>query len=144
MVNLLRTAAGLKDLQELQALQAHFKTRVCKGFGDVVVLTTRNTPKRADELMDGGSVYWIVKNIIQARQTILDIETIKDADGQKYCQILLEPKIMRVMPVAQRAVQGWRYLEASKSPQDLGILHVSNDETPPENMAQDLKAMGLL
>lgn len=144
MINLLRTAAGIKDLQELQAIQQHFRTRMQKGMGEVVVITTRNTPKRADELLDGGSVYFIVKNIIQVRQTILDIQTIQDADGAKCCQILLSPKIMRVMPVAQRAVQGWRYLDSAKAPQDLGYLHTTNDGAPPADMADDLKALGLL
>lgn len=144
MVNLLRTAAGIKDLRELQDVQTHFRTRRMKGVGQAVVLTTRNTPKRAGELLEGGSVYWIVKNIIQARQAILDIDTVTDADGEKTCVILLEPKIIRVTPVAQRAVQGWRYLEKAKTPQDLGVLRVSNDATPPEDMADDLRQMGLL
>lgn len=144
MVHLLRTAAGIKDLTELQAVQTHFRLRRHKSWGEVMVLTTRNTPKRAGELLDGGSVYWIVKNIIQARQPILDVETIKDQDGQRCCQILLDPKIIRVLPTAQRAVQGWRYLEKQKSPKDIGILRVSNDSEPPEDMAVELRNLGLL
>lgn len=144
MIHLLRTAAGIKDLQELQEVQKHFSTRTREGLGEVVVITTRNTPKRADELLDGGSVYYIVKNIIQVRQKILDIETVTDADGEKCCQILISPKIMRVMPVAQRAVQGWRYLDPAKAPKDLGYLHPANEEAPPEDMAEELKSLGLL
>lgn len=144
MVHLLRTAAGIKDLKELQAVQAHFRLRRHKALGEVVIITTRNSPKRAGELLEGGSVYWIVKNIIQARQPIVDIDTIKDPDGQTCCQILLDPKIIRVSPVAQRAVQGWRYLEKQKAPQDLGILRVSDDSEPPADMARELRAMGLL
>lgn len=143
-IHLLRTAAGLKDLQELQDVQGHFRTRSVKGLGQVVVVTTRNTPKRADELLNGGSLYWIVKNAIQARQDILDIRTVKDADGQTQCQILLAPQIMRVLPVAQKAVQGWRYLDGAKAPRDLGVMGGANDDAPPEDMAQELRNLGLL
>ena len=143
-IHLLRTAAGLKDLQELREIQAHFKTRSVRDLGQVVVVTTRNNPKRSDDLLSGGSLYWIVKNAIQARQDILDIRRVTDADGQTLCQILLNPDIIRVLPVAQKAVQGWRYLEAAKAPRDLGALGGANDDAPPEDMARELKALGLL
>ncbi|HEY8964136.1 MAG TPA: DUF1489 family protein, partial [Alphaproteobacteria bacterium] len=134
-IHLLRTAAGLKDLQELREVQNHFRTRSVKGLGQVVVVTTRNTPRRSDDLLNGGSLFWIVKNAIQARQEIKDIRTIKDADGESSCQILLDPQIIRVLPVAQKAVQGWRYLEIAKAPRDLGVLGGANDDLPPEDMA---------
>jgi hypothetical protein len=143
MIHLLRTAAGLASLQELQDVQAHFKTRINKVSGHVVVITTRNMPKRADELMDGGSIYWIIKNIIQARQKILDINAVEDADGTRYCQILLEPKIMRVIPQKHRAVQGWRYFDAGKAPRDLGVF-VECNNAPDNEMAAALKDMGLI
>lgn len=144
MVHLLRTAAQVRDLQHLRHIQSHFKTRTEKSLGPVVVLTTRNTPKRAAELLDGGSIYWIVKNIIQARQKILDVETVKDADGATCCQILLDPEIIRVMPVAQRAVQGWRYLDAAKAPKDIGAFkdNGGDSDAPPEMLAE-LRALGL-
>jgi len=143
-IHLLRTAAGLKDLQELHSVQGHFRTRTVKNQGKVVVVTTRNTPKRSDDLLNGGSLYWIIKNAIQARQQILDIQTVIDADGEKSCQILLDPRIVRVLPVAQKAVQGWRYLEGAKAPRDLGVLGGANDDAPPEDMANELRALGLL
>lgn len=143
-IHLLRTAAGLKDLQELRDVQAHFKTRTIKSHGNVVVVTTRHMPKRADELLQEGSLFWIVRNAIQARQTIIDVASVTDSDGQKMCQILLDPQIIRVLPVAQKAVQGWRYLDPAKAPRDLGVLGGANDDIPPEDMAAELKALGLL
>lgn len=143
-IHLLRTAAGLKDLQELLDVQTHFRTRREKDLGAVVVVTTRHMPKRADELLNNGSLYWIVKNAIQARQEIKDIRSVTDADGQKTCQILLDPQIVRVLPMAQKAVQGWRYLEGAKAPRDLGVLSGSNDDLPPEEMANELRTLGLL
>lgn len=144
MIHLLRTAAGIKDLQSLQAVQGHFRTRVRGVDGPVVIVTTRNTPKRAEELCSGGSIYWIIKNAIQARQQILDIDTVKDEDGETVCQILLSPRIVRVMPVSQHSVQGWRYLDPAKAPRDLGMLGDADAESPPEEMAIELKALGLL
>jgi len=143
-IHLLRTAAGLKDLQELRDVQAHFRTQTIKGQGQVVVVTTKHMPKRADELLNGGSLYWIVRNAIQARQAILDIRAVEDADGEKSCQILLDPLIIRVLPMSQPAVQGWRYLEPGRAPRDLGVMGGANDDLPPEDMAKELKNLGLL
>ncbi len=142
MIHLLRMAARIQDLEELQDVQTHFRTRG-KGAKAVVIMTTRNMPKRADELMAGGSIYWIVRTAIQARQKILDVAQITDSDGERMCQISLDPQIIRVMPTAQRPMQGWRYLEPAKAPRDLGAFTAS-ESAPPEEMARELKALGLL
>jgi len=108
--------------------------------------TTRNTPKRAYEILNGGSVFWIVKAKIVMRQTIVNIETHLDDNGKKYCLIIKDPEIMLVQPTPQRAMQGWRYLEAASSPKDLYPFDPDNepDEHVDPQMAKDLAELGLL
>ena len=103
-------------------------------------LHTRMAPKRADELLDGGSLYRIFRGLILCRQRILSIARV-EAGGESHCRIDLEPRILRVAPTPRRAFQGWRYLEPERAPPDL-----SNGDTadmPPE-MAAELKRLGLL
>lgn len=142
-VNLLRTGVGVESIDHLHELQSHFKTREDDQGQVVVVLTTRNTPTRANELMSGGSVYWIIKRQIQARQKILDVSTIKDEDGKNMCQILLEPQIHRLSPLPHKHIQGWRYLDHDKAPKDAG-LYIVGEEQAPEDMAAELRELGLL
>lgn len=109
-------------------------------------LTTRNTPKRAKELMNGGSVYWITKAAIRMRQSIINVETLQDENNKKYCKIWMEPEIILVTPKPQRAMQGWRYLEPEKAPEDLYPFdpeHTPENEVDPQ-MAKELSDLGLL
>jgi len=108
--------------------------------------TTRNTPKRANEILNGGSVYWIIKGAIVMRQTITDIQTLFDDNNKKYCLIVKSPEIMLVKPMPYRAMQGWRYLEAEKAPEDLYPFDPDADtaEEVDPKMAKELAELGLL
>ncbi len=136
-------AAGVEDLAEMQAIVKR-EIRREKGIGEYVAIHTRNSPKRIDELLDGGSVYSVIRSIIQIRRKILDIRKVEDSDGTSYCKIFLEPQLIRVLPVAQKPFQGWRYLDPAKAPRDLGILRDNADDDMPAEMANELKALGLL
>ncbi len=83
---------------------------------------TRMTPKRSEELLKGGSIYWVIKNIIQCRNTIIDLQSIITNDGRKACRIVLAPKLVAVVPTPKRAFQGWRYLQAEDAPKDIDSL----------------------
>jgi hypothetical protein len=102
-------------------------------------LTTRNRPKRAAELV-GGSLYWIVKHRLVARSEIL--EFLDDPDN-KATHIRLEPRLMLVRPNPCRAHQGWRYLEASNAPEDLGWAGEVGGDLP-ETLSSDLLELGLI
>ena len=81
---------------------------------------TRQTPKRATELLDGGSLYWVIKGVVQCRQDILGLEpAVKD--GVPSCRIVLTPDITRTAPMLRRPFQGWRYLEAKDAPSDITL-----------------------
>jgi hypothetical protein len=79
---------------------------------------TRQTPKRADELIDGGSIYRVIKGVIVCRQRILRIDTVGEGQAAR-CHIVVDAEIVRTTPTPRRAFQGWRYLQAGDAPEDL-------------------------
>ncbi|CAM3654555.1 DUF1489 domain-containing protein [Litorimonas haliclonae] len=103
--------------------------RKSKGQSPNHVHVTRMTPKRKDELLDGGSLYWVIKGIIQCRNKIVGFEeTTKN--GHRACAIVMDPNLIPVVPTPRRAFQGWRYLQAGDAPDDL-TGPGSGEELPP-------------
>ena len=135
MLHLVKLAAGCDGLDMLRAFQAE-RLRLS---GQVFHLT-RQTPKRADELCDGGSIYWVIKGQVAARQRILAVETETDEDGRPRCRLILDLGIVEVRPTPMRPFQGWRYLEAKDAPKD----RRGGESEPPPEMAAELRALGLL
>jgi len=106
--------------------------------GEPWVLRTRQTPKRAPEMLDGGSVYRVFKGQILCRQKILAINTVGEGANAR-CHVTLDEQVVRVVPTPRRAFQGWRYLEAKDAPEDLRS-EVFGD-IPPE-LARQLRDAG--
>lgn len=104
--------------------------------------TTRMIPQRADELLDGGSLYWVIRGSVQARQRLLAIRPFRDGDGIRRCHLVLEPKVVATAWQPRRAFQGWRYLKPEDAPPDLGG-RTGLRELPPE-LRRDLAELGLL
>jgi hypothetical protein len=77
------------------------------------------SPKRAAEMLDGGSLYWVIKHFIIVRQRFVGFEEFKDKDGKSMCRIHLDPELVRTKPRKKRPFQGWRYLEPGDAPSDL-------------------------
>ncbi len=146
-VNIMRPCVGIHSPRELYDNQIHSRMIEGTDHNRYNYFTTRNTPKRKAEILDGGSVYWIIKGAIVMRQTIIDIETLVDDNGKKFCMITKDPEIMLVQPKPQRAMQGWRYLEAEQSPPDLYPFDPEADDNASkldEKMAEELAELGLL
>lgn len=137
-INLLRPAVGITDVEHLQAVM---QARSEPGPPPYVAIRTRNTPKRADDLCDGGSLYWIIKGQIRARQQVLKVEKLEDDSGKAYCRISLDPCVVLTVPQPRRAHQGWRYFEPADAPGDLGG---ESDSAAPPEMAAELRELGLL
>jgi len=97
------------------------------------------TPKRVDELLDGGSIYRIFKGMILCRQRLLEIRTVGEG-VTSHCEILLDPEIIRVVPTPRRAFQGWRYLDPKDAPADLSD---SGGEEIPDELARQLREAGV-
>jgi hypothetical protein len=107
------------------------------------VHTTRMVPRRIDALMDGGSLYWVIKGQVSCRQRLLAVRPFVDADGIGRCHLVLEPVVMPVEPRPHRPFQGWRYLEAKDAPRD--IARGSGDlGAMPEEMRRELAELGLI
>lgn len=106
--------------------------------GQWLTVDTRMTPKRAAELEDGGSIYWVMKGSVTCRMPILDITT--HGEGKtSHCRIKLSPDVVRTAPQARRPFQGWRYLEPKDAPMDLSTLDAGD---VPEELAARLREMG--
>jgi hypothetical protein len=105
--------------------------------------TTRMVPKRADELVAGGSLYWVVRGQVACRERILDIRPTTGKDGIKRCQVVLDGKVVLVEPRPRAAFQGWRYLEAKDAPRDLSRA-APGAAKMPEAMRRELRELGLL
>ncbi|WP_188518710.1 DUF1489 family protein [Alsobacter metallidurans] len=105
--------------------------------------TTRMVPKRVAEILDGGSLFWVIKGQIACRQPLQDIRPFKDADGIGRCHLVLEPVVTPVDPRPCRPFQGWRYLEPKSAPRDLGSFG-ADLMTLPETLRRELAELGLL
>lgn len=143
-VHLLKTAAGLQEIDQLIARQAEHAFR--RGGKTVTYAYTRYAPKRGDEILEsGGSIYWILKNRIQARQKILGFEIVEEEGGRDWCRIIVDPQLYQTLAKPKRAIQGWRYLEGADAPRDRGPYFAGLSENePPPAMAEELKKLGLI
>jgi hypothetical protein len=139
-VHLLRMAVGVDDIAHLRRVQ---KARRAASADGALYTYTRNTPRRADELIDGGSIYWIVKGFIRVRQRVVGVERHTDDEGRGYCMISIEPKLVPTVLQARRPQQGWRYLDPAEAPDDRPSGPAAADDMPPE-MAAELRDLGLL
>jgi hypothetical protein len=107
------------------------------------VHTTRMVPKRAEEILDGGSIYWVIRGQIMCRERVLDIRPFVDKEGIGRCHLVLDPKCVLVEPRPYRAFQGWRYLEPKDAPRDLDRA-APGARDMPEAMRRELRELGLL
>ena len=139
-IHLLRMAVGINSIAELINLQKRRRQTIpdSKLFN-----TTRNVPKRLDELLDGGSIYWVVKRLIRVRQEIISVSQEINNEGKKYCLIEINPKLIKVEPRTQKPFQGWRYLNTEDAPGDIE-LRSSPEAELPEEMLIELKELGLM
>ena len=144
-LHLLKLCVGVESIAQLAAFQQ--RRRATTGRNAHV---TRQFPRRASEILDGGSLYWVIGGLIRVRQRILDLEAFRDEDGVRRCRIKLDPHLVPVQPRPVRAFQGWRYLRAADAPPDLGDEEAaadpgdSKDALPPHGMREVLRALGLI
>ena len=99
-------------------------------------------PKRVDEVLSGGSLFWVIKGVIQARQTLLDFQEVRGEDGILRCAFVLDLAVIRTEPAPRRAFQGWRYLDPAESPRDLPQGRAA-EQPLPSDLARALADIGL-
>lgn len=137
-IHIRKLAARVEDIEELESIQA----RKLQDYGTLFTYT-RNTPKRKEELLDGGSLYWVIKGHFRVRQEIIGFEEEMDDEGRKYCLIILKPGLIRTELKQQKAFQGWRYFEEKDIPRDIDERGNEGDQLP-EDMQSELRELGLL
>ena len=142
-LHLLRMAVKIESIAHLKQVQAVRLREEQKKGGEFLCTFTRNVPKRADELLDGGSLFWVIKRYIRVRQPILGIERLQNDDGREFCAIRLDPDPIQVVSRRQKAFQGWRYFKPEDVPADLDVTDLQIDGLPSE-MADELRELGLL
>ena len=117
MIKLCVGVENVEDLSEWQVKRA--KERAKKGKPAHPFHDTRMTPKRAEEMLAGGSIYWVIKNHIIVRQKLIGFEAVKDKEGKAMCRVHLDPELVRTKSRKKRPFQGWRYLEPGDAPPDI-------------------------
>jgi hypothetical protein len=142
MLHLIKLCVGVDSLQELADWQKkRLKEKRAKGQKPELVHITRQMPKRAEELLSGGSLYWVIKGQVMARQTLLELREVTK-NGVPHCGLVYDKALVAVRPRPRRAFQGWRYLEAKEAPPD--IAEIKGAKNFPENLKRELAALGLL
>jgi len=141
LIKLCVGADSIRDQEEWIAEK--LAEKLARGEAAEQTHRTRMVPKRAAELIDGGSLYWVIKGQIAARQEILDVRPFVDGEGVSRCHIVLKPVMIPVMPRPHRPFQGWRYLRVEDAPADIGARD-GMVSLMPEDLRRELRELGLL
>ena len=138
-LNILKLCVGADSVEDLTQWQDQHRAQWVPGTAEHI---TRMWPKREAEILDGGSLYWVIKGSIQARQRILGLEERIGSDGITRCALVLDLQVIRTEAAARRPFQGWRYLNPAESPRDLPKGRALDDTLPPA-LALALAEIGL-
>ena len=130
---------GIDDLADWIATTLAEKKK--RGLESVHVHRTRMMPKRIDEIVPGGSLYWVIKGQIRVREPILELRAVKDVAGVPHCDIVLSGELVEVEARPFRPFQGWRYLDPASAPRDLRSEAVAD---LPVEFLRELAGLGLL
>jgi hypothetical protein len=143
-LHLIKLSVGVDDVDHLARIQAkRLADARRQGVTPELRHVTRNTPRRADAILDGGSIYWVIKGIIRVRQRIVAMRPFDRRDGRPACALVLDPKLVRTEIRSFRPFQGWRYLAAASAPPDAPVGRGTAGEVPAA-MAEELKELGLI
>jgi hypothetical protein len=143
-LHLIKLCVGADSVRDLEDwIKEKLRDKRKRGEKPEHIHRTRMVPKRADELIDGGSLYWVIRGEIMCRQRIRAIRPFRDKDGVGRCGVVLEPKVVLVAPRPFRAFQGWRYLAVKDAPPDLERA-APGAAAMPEKMRRELRELGLM
>jgi hypothetical protein len=143
-LHLLKLCVGADSIRDLEEwIEERLAAKRRKRQKPEHIHTTRMMPKRGEELLAGGSLYWVIRGEISCRQRLLDIRPFIDKEGVRRCRLVLDPKVIPVLPRPRGAFQGWRYLAGDEAPDDLGKRGKGLARLP-EEMRRELRELGLL
>lgn len=138
-LHILKLCVGADSVEDLSDWQDSQRPRWPRGCA---IHVTRMWPKREAEVLDGGSLYWVIKGVILCRQRLLALEQVEGGDGITRCALVLDAEIIRTEAAPRRPFQGWRYLDPSEAPRDLPKGRAVDDALPVD-MARALAEIGL-
>src|SRR5580704_110688 len=143
-LNLIKLCVGADSVRDLEDwIKEKLRDKRKRREKPEHIHRTRMVPKRAEELIDGGSLYWVIRGEIACRQRIRDVRPFRDKDGVGRCGIVLDPKVVLVAPRPYRAFQGWRYLAEADAPRDLEKA-APGAAAMPEKLRRELRELGLM
>jgi hypothetical protein len=143
-LNLIKLCVGADSVDDLRAwIDFRLAEKRATGREPEQFHTTRMVPKRADEIIGQGSLYWVIKGRVQCRQRIIDIRPFVDGEGISRCHIVLDPEVVLTQSPPKRPFQGWRYLKPEDAPADLGDSGEGIEKLPAE-MRNELADLGLI
>jgi hypothetical protein len=141
-LNLIKLCVGVESLEDLAQWQKRRLTDLKKKGKKLELMhVTRQTPKRADDLLDGGSLYWVIKGQIAARQKLIELRSLT-REGVPHCGLVYEPKLIATLRRAHRPFQGWRYFDPKDAPQD--VRDLKGGKGMPQALKMELAELGLL
>ena len=144
-LHLIKLAVGCESVKEFKEwIAERMLAAKKKGLPQHHIHVTRMTPKRVEDILAGGSLYWVIRGEIAAREKIIAIEPFRDRDGIGRCRLVMQPKVISVSPRPMRPFQGWRYLTDDSVPPDLGKSAAGSIAAMPEPMRRELRDLGLL
>jgi hypothetical protein len=142
-LHLIKLCVGCESIDDLaEWIERKLAEKRKAGIKPEQFHTTRMVPKRIAELLDGGSLYWVIKGNVQVRQRLLDVRPFTDNEGIGRCRLVMEPKLQATEWQPKRPFQGWRYLEPKDAPPDLesgGFAEGGSIE-----IAEELARLGLI
>jgi hypothetical protein len=143
-LHLIKLCVGCDSVRDLEDwIKQKLKDKRRRGEKAEHIHRTRMVPKRADELTDGGSLFWVIRGEVMCRQRIRAVRPFRDKDGIGRCGLVLEPKVVLVNPRPYRAFQGWRYLASADAPADLERA-APGAAAMPEKLRRELRELGLM
>ena len=143
-LHLIKLCVGCDSVQDLEGwIKQKLKDKRKRREKPEHIHRTRMVPKRATELTDGGSLYWVIRGEIMCRQRIRDVRAFRDKDGVGRCGLVLDPKVVLVAQRPYRPFQGWRYLAAADAPRDLDEA-APGAAAMPEKLRRELRELGLM
>ncbi len=143
-LHLIKLCVGCDSVKDLEDwIREKQRERRKQGLPREHIHRTRMAPKRADELTDGGSLFWVIRGQVMCRQKLTGVRPYVDKAGIGRCELVLAPKVIPVEPRPYRAFQGWRYLDVKDAPRDLDRA-APGARNMPETLRRELRELGLL
>jgi hypothetical protein len=144
-LHVIKLCVGTTTIEDLADWQdARLAAQKAAGQKPRLFHTTFQSPKRQAEVLDGGSLYWVIKSLVTVRQRIIGFGEGHKEDGKPCCLLLLDRALVPVRPTPRRPFQGWRYLTADDAPPDLKGGDRDQVAEMPPSMRKELAGLGLL